>query len=253
MRYLVILSIFFLLPNYLLSQEIKSLLEEALQLEKKGFYESALVKYEEILKFYPNNENALCKTSELNATIGDLKDENQVRKKYFLKSYSIAQKCVLMYPNNADANYVFGMSMGKLTSFISVKEKLNYSKEIKKYAEKAISINKNHILSLFLLGKWHLEICTLSFAEKTAINVLFGGVPNASLANAIMYFEKIRLLEPSFIASYVELAKSYYADKKTQQASEILNSAVKVRIKSANDSIYKIQALKLLEQYNHFK
>jgi hypothetical protein len=247
------LCFFFLLPNFINAQVLKNLLEEASQLEKAGFYERALLKYDEILKFSPNNEIANCKSSELNASIGDITEDYILRKKYFQKAYSIAQKCVLMYPNNADANYVLGMSMGKLTSFISVKEKLNFSKEIKKYAEKAISINKNHILSLFLLGKWHLEICTLSFAEKTAINVFFGGVPNASLAYAIMYFEKIKLLDPAFIANYVELAKSYQAYNKPLLASEILKSALKVPIQTANDSIYKNQALKLFEQYNHFK
>lgn len=225
----------------------------AVELEKNGFYENALIKCEEILKLYPNNEIAICKSSELNATIGDLINENSLRKKYYLKSYSIAKKCVSIYPNSAEANYVFGLSMAKLTSVVSVKEKMVYVKEIKKYAENALLINNNHILSLFLLGKWHLELCNLNFTEKAAINVLFGGLPSASLSEAITNFEKIKKLNPYFIANYVELARSYHTNHKTLLASEILKSAIKVPIKSANDSIYKIQALKLLEQYNHFK
>jgi len=253
MKQVVILFIIFLLPICLKSQEIKSLIAESVQLEKSGLYENALLKYEEILKLYPNNEIAFCKSSELNATIGDFSESTVLRKKYFEKAYSVAKKCILLYPNSAEANYVFGMSMAKLTEVVSVKEKMNFINEIKKYAEKAISINENHKMSLYLLGKWHLEICNLNFTERAAVNIFFGGLPNASLNVAIANFEKIKNLDPSYIANYVELAKSYYSNHKILYAVEILKSAIKVPIKSANDSIYKIQALKLLNQYNKIK
>ena len=253
MKQLVIVFIIFLLPNCLKAQEIKSLIAESVLLEKSGLYENALVKYEEILKLYPNNEIAICKSSELNATIGDFTESNPARKKYFEKAYSLAKKCIILYPNSAEANYVFGMSMAKLTDVVSVKEKMKYVKEIKKYAEKALLINNNHVLSLYLLGKWHLEICNLSFTEKTAVNLLFGGLPNASLSEAISNFEKIKKLNPYFIANYVELAKSYHINNNPQLAKDILKSVAKIDIRTANDSIYKIQALKLLDQYNKFK
>ena len=49
------------------------------------------------------------------------------------------------------------------------------------------------------------------------------------------------------------MAKSYHTNNNTQLAKEILKSVAKIDIRTANDSIYKIQALKLLDQYNKFK
>lgn len=229
------------------AQSLESQLNNAVQLEKKGAYQQALNMYFAINTNYPNNENVLCKMVSLQVDIGDLLTDKSKKKVVLLDARKLAENTIKRFPKSADAHYVMGLSMAKLTDLVSVKEKMVFVRGIKFYAEKAIAIQPNHLLSLYLLGKWHLEICALNAFEKSAINMFMGGLPPATLNNAIVNFEKVKKIDSTMLSNYIDLAKSYQLNNQLEEAKNVLNSMFTISINTKKDSIYKNQAIKLLE------
>jgi hypothetical protein len=74
-----------------------------------------------------------------------------------------------------------------------------------------------------------------------------GGLPPATLFNAITNFEKVKKIDSSLLANYLDLAKSYQLNNQLEQAKNVLNSMFTISINTKKDSIYKNQAIKLLE------
>jgi tetratricopeptide (TPR) repeat protein len=229
------------------AQVFESQLYTAEQLEQKGAYEQALNTYSSINTNYPNNERVLCKMVSLQIEIGEMVTDKFKKKAVLLDARKLAENTIQRFPNSAEAHYVMGLSMAKLTNLVAVTEKMAFVKGIKLHAEKAIAIQPNHVLSLYLLGKWHLEICALNAIEKSAINVFMGGLPPATLTNAIANFEKVKKIDSSMLANYIDLAKSYQLNNQLEEAKNVLNSMFTISIISKKDSMYKNQAIKLLE------
>ena len=229
------------------AQDVQYLVQQGAELEKAMKDEEALVKYLEALKLAPNDLRALCKASEIYSILGNRQQDKKKKMDYFKAAKTYAGSALAQSPSDADANYVMAVAMGRMALISSGKEKVQHVRDIKKYCDAAIAANPNHFRALHVLGKWHLEVTTLNFAEKAALKVIYGGLPPASLAQAVGYFEKARSIDPSFVLNYLELAKAYKENGQSDKAIDVLNRMIKLPPKTADDPSYKAQGKKMLE------
>ncbi|MFZ9301244.1 MAG: tetratricopeptide repeat protein [Chitinophagaceae bacterium] len=242
-----ILSFLFIVSSFLLkSQDINFLLGQAEQLENQKKETEALTKYQEAIRLSPNDIKALCKISELSSILGNRSSDKKIKSEYYTAALMYAERALKQNPLHAQANFTMGLAKAKLTEISSPKEKIQFVREIKSYADKAIAADPQHYPSLHLLGKWHVEVAGLSGAEKAAVK-LFGGLPAASIADAIQLFEQVRKIRPSFILNYLDLAKAYKLNGRSDLAIDILNKLIKLAPRSADDESYKAEGKKLLE------
>jgi hypothetical protein len=230
-----------------ISQDVNYLVREGEQLEKAMKDEEAVKKYLEALKLSPNDLKALTKTSEMNSIIGNRQKEKKKKEEFYNAAMTYAQSALKVSAADADANYVMALALGRKALISSGKEKVQKVRDIKKYADAALAVNPNHIRALHVLGKWHLEVTTLNFAEKAALKVIYGGLPPASLPLAILNFEKARGLDPWFVLNYLELAKTYKENGQSDKAIEVLTKMQKLPPKTQDDPGYKAEGKKLLE------
>ncbi len=164
------------------------------------------------------------------------------RKSYAIKAHSLN-------PNSADVNYVMSIVSGKMTEVeTDSKKTIEYVKDTRKYADKAVSINPNHAKANYALGKWNFEIVQLSWVKKMAVKAFFGGMADGTIEEAIKFMEKARGLDQYYVLNYLDLAKAYKYDNKPSKAIEVLNKMVKLPNRTADDSIYKIEGKKLLDE-----
>lgn len=247
MRMQSLLPFFFGILSFTLNaQDITFLFQQAEQLENQKKDQEALSKYQEAIRLAPNDLKSLCKISELNSVLGTRAKDKKNKTEYFTAAFMYAERSIKVNPTDAQANFVMALAKAKLTEISSPKEKVQYVKEIKIYADKALADDPNHYPSLHLLGKWHIEVSGLNGAEKAAIK-LFGGLPAASLTEGIELFEKVRKLKPSFVLNYLDLAKAYKNNGRSDKAVDVLNRLIKLPPKTADDELYKAEGKKLLE------
>lgn len=242
------LSLFFLLSVVSVnSQDVAYLVSQGKELEKQMKDQEALLKYLEALKLAPNDVPALCGAADMYCILGNRQNDKKKKVEYYNAAKTYASTALKQSPSNADANYSMAVAMGRMALISSGKEKVQHVREIKKYCDAALAANPNHIRATHVLGKWHYEVSTLNFAEKAALKVIYGGLPPASLADAIKYFEKTRSLDASFVLNYLELAKAYKENGQSDKAIDVLTRLQKLPPKTADDPSYKAEGKKMLD------
>lgn len=248
MRYILLLiaSCFGLMVQ---SQDLNTLLKEASNLEIQLKETAALDKYKEVLLADPNNIKALVKAAELNVAIGGREKNKNTVRLYYETAYAFAFRAIKADPNNADANYAMAMASGKMTDVEDENKKIvAYVKDTKLYADKALQIQPTHPRANYTLGKWHYEMVNLSGLKKTAVKLLYGGLPNGNIDSAIAHMEKCRIGEPYFVQNYYDLALAYKQASNPTKLLEILNKLVKLPTRTINDAGLKAAGQKLLDE-----
>lgn len=232
------------------SQDVNLLLKEADNLERQQKEAEALEKYKQILLTAPDNLKALVKAAEMNVSLGNrqLEKDKNIKRLYYETALSFANRAFQTDSTQADASYAMAMANGKMTDVETENKKIvAYVKAVKKYADKAVSLNPNHAKANYTLGKWHYEMVTLSGIKKAAVKLFYGGLPDSDIEKAIEYMEKCKTLEPYFAPNYLDLAKAYKEYRKPAQAIEVLNRLVKLPTRTTDDIAVKAEGSKLLE------
>ncbi|MEO6316222.1 MAG: hypothetical protein ABIU63_14515 [Chitinophagaceae bacterium] len=241
--------LFLLVPFLSFTQDLAALQKEAERLEPVS-EESAFLKYQEILKLQPGNLAALCKSSELCSSIGHRRTDKTQKLDYFKAAQKFANQALRINPNSSEANFVMSIAMGRMALILGGKEKIAAVDEIKKYAQLSIKCDPNNYKPYHVLGRWHYEVSNLSGFERTFAKLFYGGVPPASLAEAIANYEKCRSLVPDLKVNYLELAKCYHRNDQQQKALDMLNKAILLPNKIQDDTRVRDEAKELLQKWN---
>lgn len=229
-------------------QTADELVDQAKSLEKQMKEAPALVLYKDVLKIQPDNIAALTGASELCSREGYRQKDKEEKLRNYNDARSFAEEAVKLAPENADANYVMAVAMGRQALIGGAKEKVAASKEVKRYAELAIKFNPNYAKAYHVLGKWNFEVANLNVLEKGAAKVLFGGLPDGSIQLAIQNYEKCRKLDPSIILNYLELAKAYKQNDEQDKCIDVLKKAVGLRNVYQDDAGIKAECKKMLDE-----
>lgn len=246
MKYGILSVIALIFGCFVYAQDVDALLKEAEKSERDLKEAEALSKYKEILQVQPANAKALWKISELTGRIGNRQKDEKQRAAAFTEARQFAETALKEHHADADANYAIAASASRMSSVTSGKDKARSLRDMKNYADTALQINPNHARSLYILGKWNFDIYNLNVAEKAAVKVLFGGMPKATVEDAIRNFEKARAADPLLVISYLDLAKAYVKNHQTDKAIEVLNRLIKLPPKTGDDQEYKAEGKTLL-------
>jgi regulator of microtubule dynamics protein 3 len=209
--------------------QIKELIASADKLRDANNEALAITKYDAVLKLDPTHYEALHSISLMYSRVGNrFGAEDQAKKvEFFNKAKSYAEKAMQANPTDAEGQFVMGVAMGRMALISDAKGRVAASKDIKKYAEAAIRYNPQHAGAWDILGRWNTKVANLSFAEKAAANLLFGGVPEgASNENAIRCFQNALTYKPNYILYMYDLATSYYQVKNIAKCKELLNALI---------------------------
>jgi hypothetical protein len=245
----LLLIVFLLLSAQLFSQQKDVLLKEAANLEKALKEEAALDKYKQVLATDSNNVKALVRSSELSAAIGARQHDKNAKTAYYNTARDYADKAISKDPKSADSYYVRAVAAAKLTEVETENKKLIADvRDIKIYADKALSVNPDNGKANYILGKWNYEMVTMPWPKKAAVKVLFGGMPDATIENTCKYMEKCKTFEPYFTLNYLDLAKAYKYDHKPAKAIEVLTQMVKLPTRTADDAALKSEGKKMLSE-----
>lgn len=233
------------------AQDFNATIKEADRLESSLNEKAAFAKFKEALKIQPANLYALCKASELCSRIGKRETNVKLREGYYEAAKIYAQTALKIQPSYSDANCAMAIALGRNSMSKSGKEKIESAKELKKYIDIALKNNPNNFKALHVLGRWHYEISDLNAIEKAAVKVLYGGLPAASIKEAIKALEKVQVLSGGlFILNYLELAKAYYRNDDDKKAITTLKAIAKLPNQTEDDASIKEEAKKLLKKWD---
>jgi tetratricopeptide (TPR) repeat protein len=232
------------------AQDINELLDEARKLEQRYKEPEAFEKYKQVLVLQNSNMKALLKCAELNFSIGGREKEPDARRPFYSMGRSYSEQAYKYYPDDAEVNYMMGVSELKLLQLETKNPKAQgeYIKNAKAFADRAVSLNPDFGKGFYLVGKWYYEWETMSGARRTAINAVVPGLPLPNIDKAISNMEKCVELEPYFCQNFLDLAKSYNYDKQYEKAIAVLEKLAKLPTRRQDDIGIKAEGAELLRK-----
>lgn len=229
-------------------QKDSSLYDQGKQLEKSMNEKAALAVYQQLIAASPGNVAALCRASVLSAREGDRQKDKSVKQSFFTFAREYADSALSQAPNNGEAHLAMAIALQHAATLAGAKEKMEYLRDMQKHVELALKIDSANARIWHVSGQWNLAVSNMNFAERAAAKMLFGGIPQGNLVQAIHDFEKSRLLDPSFIANDYDLANALHKNGEDLKAIEVLKQTLRLRNRYQDDAAIKQACQELLSK-----
>jgi tetratricopeptide (TPR) repeat protein len=246
---LIFVAVCLIIPVLLLAQQERSELEQrADSLYEVYEEEQALELYNQILQDKPDDYQALWRTSFLYSRIGNRLEDKDDQKRYYNNGIDLAERALQVDSTDTQSNFVMAVAMGRKALISGARDRVSASRDIKKYADRAIQYDSTHAGSWHVLGRWNFKVANLSWLERTAANTLFGGIPgNASNQKAAEYIKKAIDLDDEYVLYYYDLAKVYEEMGKEQQAISACRSSLDITNLTPDDKRIKQDCRQLIK------
>lgn len=164
----------------------------------------------------------------------DLKSEAS-QKSAGESALSYAKRAIALAPQLADAHLAVAICYGRLLDYVPAKQKVEYSRQIKVHADQAVALDPRSDYGWHMLGRWHRAVAETGPLLKGFVNIVYGGLPDASLEDAAKAFEKAASLNPKRIAHHIELGLTYAAMKDPTKARQAIEKGLSLPARERDD------------------
>jgi Tfp pilus assembly protein PilF len=123
------------------------------------------------------------------------------------------------------------------------------AKEIRSAIEKAIALDPQNGFAYHVYGVWHRKMAEIGKASRMFASIIYRqSIPAGSMEKSIEYLNKAIALNPTVIASRLELARSYMEVENWSSARKFLVSIQELPIQFSDDAKNKQKADELLKE-----
>ena len=190
--------------------------------QKNGDIDEALTILNEDARAQGGNATNLCVLSRRYCDLTYSTDSTETQKVLVAHALTCAQNAVDDNPKNATAHASLAVCYAKSCNYADVKTKLAYSKIFKSEAEKALALDPHEDVAYYLLGRWNYGMAKVGIFSRAYVKMVYGGLPQASLQEAVNNFKKACDLAPGHILNHAGLAMAYEATgEKKLEISEL--------------------------------
>jgi tetratricopeptide (TPR) repeat protein len=171
----------------------------------------ALALFDEAAKADPDNGEILLRISQQYSNmIGQAKSSAEAAD-YARRSLDDARQAETLMPENAKAHLALAVAYGRMTDFEDNRTKVEYSRYVKAEADKTLELDPKEDFAYHVLGRWNYAVATLNPVLKLIAKFVYGGMPEASLEEAVRDYKKAIELAPQRVIHHHELARAYVA------------------------------------------
>ena len=140
------------------------------------------------------------------------------------------------------------MIIGKKGQLEGTKQKILNSYQVKKYGEKAIELDSSYDGTQHLMGRWHYELASLSWFEKSIASLIYETPPDGDYHKAIVFFNNANQLNPSEVRHLFWLGKTYIAINDKSKAEHVLSQTIDLTPFDNSDEMMQEEATVLLSK-----
>jgi tetratricopeptide (TPR) repeat protein len=186
-------------------------LAQAALAEKRGDMPTAIRLFTEAERRESANAAGLCLLARRYCDLTYLTNSTATHKELVGRALACALQAVKVDSNNATAHACVAVCYAKSCADADIKTRLAYSRRFKLEAEKTIALDPTQDVAYYLLGRWHYGVANMGLVSWALVKVVYGGMPEASNAEAIANFKKAIALAPNRIMHHAGLAMVYDA------------------------------------------
>jgi tetratricopeptide (TPR) repeat protein len=210
-------------------------LARADRLEQQGKTREALAALLEADKLRPNRPEILVRIAKQHGDLMTEKRDAAERKASALAALAFSKKALEIDAKSSDAHLAVAISLGKKTEFMSNREKIETSREIRQHAEKALALNPKCDYAHHMLGRWHQELAGIGGATRALARLIYGRLPSASYEDALRHFKRAQALRPDRLIHKIEQGRTLAKMDRTAEAREVLAAALEMPSREKDD------------------
>jgi tetratricopeptide (TPR) repeat protein len=179
--------------------------------EKQGDLQGALKIYDTLQTMETTNAPNMCVLARCYCDLTYMTNSTAAQKDLVAQALACAQQAVEDDPSNSTAHASVAVCYAKSCSYADIKTELDYSRLFKQEAEAAIALDPKQDVAYYLLGRWNYALASVGFLSRAYVKVVYGGLPQASYADAVSNFQKACELAPGRILNHAGLAMAFDA------------------------------------------
>ena len=178
-------------------------------LSQKHETRAALPWYLQAEKLSPGNAEIQIKMAAAYCDLMHLTKSRTEQKTLAAQALACGLRAAADDPQSAQAHVCISVCYAKNFPYSDNQTKVNYSRQIKAEAEKAVALDPKFDLSYHMLGRWNCEVANMNLLLTGLVKLVYGGLPKASNEMAIQNFKKAIELAPNRIIHHLQLAHVY--------------------------------------------
>lgn len=215
--------------------ELTTLLVDAATAEARFDPATALTLYRRAAVARPQDDFLLQKIARQLSDLSDDAPTDDDKRRLLTEALALSHQAVQLAPENAVNLLSVAICYGKLARIADTRTKIEYSRSIRDYAERALAADPDYAYAHHILGLWHHEIAHLGAAKRFLARLIYGALPPASEAEAIRHLQRAVELEPDSPSHRVELGFTLLADGQTSAAQHTFADALTLPPKERHD------------------
>ncbi len=169
----------------------------------------ALSLFDQAAKADPDNAEILLRISQQYSNLMAQANSRAEALDYGQRSLETAKQAEALAPNNPKAHLALAVAYGRLTDYEDNRTKVEYSRYVKTEADKTLELDPKEDFAYHVLGRWNYAVATLNPVLKLIAKYVYGGMPDASLEEAVRDYKKAIELAPQRVIHHHELARTY--------------------------------------------
>ncbi len=164
------------------------------------------------------------------------------------QALAYSRRAVALAPDNAENVLSVAVCLGKLGLYSGAREKVRYSRLLREEAERALSLDPKYAWAHHVLGRWHYEVAELGGATRLVVKIIYGGLPKATVAEAVRHLQRAVELEPGQLKHHLELGFAYVAAREPARARAAFETGLALPSREKHDEPAKTRARAALAQ-----
>ena len=234
--------------SVLFAADADALIKEAAAAEARLDAKAALELYLKADTARPNDSVILQKIARQYSDLTfDLTDPAEQRR-LCDKALDYAKRAYALMPNNADNALSLAICYAKIGFYADTRTKIENSRFVKDYAEKALALDPKDDFAWHVLGQWHYEVASIGAAKRFLVKLIYGALPAASTAEGVRLLRRAVELAPDIPSHHAELGLALIADGQREAGVQELKKAVAMPRKMKYDNEALRRAREALEK-----
>ena len=178
------------------------------------------------------------------------KGKNRTRDSLYRQAELYARRAVRLAPDSAGSHFALAIALGKVSMTLGSNKRLQYARDVREHALRAIEIDPGHDGAWHVLGRWNAEIERLSNLQEFLAKTILGGkvLSEASWDEAIRCMRKAVELRPAFIFHRLDLAEMLIEIKRPAEAKPELEAIQRLQNLDVMDHVHRARAAALLKR-----
>jgi tetratricopeptide (TPR) repeat protein len=220
--------------------------EKGMQAEAALSPRDAILWFRQADALEPNQPKTLQRISRQLSDLTPLTENRDEKRRLAAEALVYAKRALELDPKSAEIALSVAICYGKLGLYSDTRTKVENSRLVKTYAEKALALDPNYDWAHHVLGRWHYEVNQLGATKRLLVRLIYGALPDASLETAVFHLNRSVELAPDVLAHHIELGFAQLAAGRKSEARQLLAHGVSLPSREIYDEPAKARAREAL-------